>query len=167
MYFSNHLQFNKGILSKWIKDSKNTTRAAKEMFSKNMDRKIVAQEMTHCVIFPDQETELVQHIKLRRNRGFHVSGRWARVKMIQLMHKSLQEQGGTWLIIKTGAFKASRCWMIKLIRLQHISYKIWTTKIKSEYMSCGKSARNSTLGCGTRLKNLTSGTTHQILITSG
>ena len=40
-------------------------------------------------------------------------------------------------------------------------------KIKSEYMSCGKSARNSTLGYSTRLKNLTSGTTHQILITSG
>ena len=58
------------MLSKWIKDSENISRSAKEKFSKNIDRKRVAQENSRCVIFRAQETELVQRSKVWYERVF-------------------------------------------------------------------------------------------------
>ena len=73
MYSSNHLQFNCDMLSKWIKDSENISISAKEKSARNMYRKRFAWEMTACVLFMAQETELVQCIKVRRKQGFCVS----------------------------------------------------------------------------------------------
>ena len=109
------MYFNQGRLSKWIKDIKNISRSAKEKFSKNVDRKRVAREMTHCVIFLVQDTELVQPIKVWLKQGFFVSGWWVRVTIILLVRKAFREQYSTWLIIKAGAFKSRRVWMLKLI----------------------------------------------------
>ena len=68
---------------------------ANKKFSKNMDRKIFSRETTHCVIFLAQETELVQHIKVRHKKCFCVSGQWMRVTMIGLMRKDFHKQDGT------------------------------------------------------------------------
>ena len=40
-----------------------------------------------------------------------------------LMRKDFQDQEGTCLKIKAGAFKYSRGWMLKLMRLHQVSYK--------------------------------------------
>ena len=77
------------MLSNCIKDSENIAISEKEKFTKNMDRKRVAREMTRCVLFPDQDNELVQHIKVHRKQGFCLSVRWVRVTMIQLIRKDL------------------------------------------------------------------------------
>ena len=133
MYSSNHLKFGQVILSNWIKDSENIARSAKEKFSKNIYRKRVTWDIDCWVIFPLQETDLVQRIKIQHKRGFHVSGRWVGMEIIWPMRKAFQEQDVTLLSIKASEFKASRVLMLKLVWRHRLSYKKRNNKkVKSE-----------------------------------
>ena len=92
---------------------------------------------------------------------------WVRVTTIWLMHNYLQDQVSTWLRIKTGAFKARRGWMLRLMPRHQLSYKTSNKKVKYEdelWKKCQQFHAGLRHGI---IFLLASVKTHQILITSG